>query len=199
MKGKTGRPGKRKVRLPVVATVGRRSLKSKPASGECRYYFRSTLALPRSHEATLTRRGRASAGNVALNRQDSLARTVSSILNTMQPSLDQLIQICRTQAHDYDFVRVVLASTQGDVHGDVQFTEVLDGPEFRTELHQALRDGLTALGLLGWEFKDGTLRAKGGLFPWHDESLRELFEQVSEEGVDRVQGELGRRSPSEKL
>ena len=43
------------------------------------------------------------------------------------------------------------------------------------------------MGLLGWEFKDGTLQAKGGLFPWHDESLRELFEQVSEEGVDRVQ------------
>ncbi len=65
-----------------------------------------------------------------------------------------------------------------------------DGPEFRTALHQALRDGLTALGLLGWEFTDGTLQAKGGLFPWHDESLRELFEQVSEEGVDRVQEEL---------
>ena len=68
-------------------------------------------------------------------------------------------------AHDYDFVRVVLASTQGDVQADVQFIEVSDGPEFRTELHQALRDGLTALGLLGWEFKEGTLQAKGGLSP----------------------------------
>ena len=38
----------------------------------------------------------------------------------------------------------------------------------------------------------GTLQAKGGLFPWHDESLRELFEQVSEAGVDRVQEELER-------
>ena len=28
------------------------------------------------------------------------------------------------------------------------------------------------------------------MFPWHDESLRELFEQVSEAGVDRVQEEL---------
>ena len=105
----------------------------------------------------------------------------------MQPSLDQLIQICRTQVLDQEFVRVVLASTQGDLQGDVQFIEVSDGPEFRTDLHQALRDGLTALGLLGWEFKDGTLQAKGGLFPWHDESLRELFERVSEAGVDRVQ------------
>ncbi len=81
----------------------------------------------------------------------------------------------------------MLASTQDNPEADAQFIEVSDGPEFRTELQQALRDGLTALGLLGWEFKDGTLQAKGGLFPWHDESLRELFEQVSEEGVDRVQ------------
>ncbi len=89
----------------------------------------------------------------------------------MQPSLDQLIQITRTLAHDDDFVRIVLASTQDntqpDNQGNVKFIEVSDGPEFRTELHQALRDGLTALGLLGWEFKDGTLQAKGGLFPWH--------------------------------
>ena len=105
----------------------------------------------------------------------------------MQPSLDQLIQICRTLGHDDDFVRVVLAHTQDNPEADVQLIEVSDGPEFRTDLHQALRDGLTALGLLGWEFQDGTLQAKGGLFLWHDESLRELFEQVSEEGVDRVQ------------
>ena len=107
----------------------------------------------------------------------------------MQPSLDQLIQICRTLAHDDDFVRVVLASTQGDLKDntqlDVQFIEVSDGPEFRTELQQALRDGLTALGLLGWELKDGTLQAKGGLFPWHDESLRELFDGLCEEGCPR--------------
>ena len=122
--------------------------------------------------------------------------TVRGILNTMQPSLDQLLQIIRTLAHDDDFVRVVLASTQDntqpDTQGNVKFIEVSDGPEFRTDLQQALRDGLTALGLLGWEFKDGTLQAKGGLFPWHDESLRELFERVSEEGVDRVQETLGK-------
>ncbi len=54
----------------------------------------------------------------------------------------------------------MLASTQDNPEADVQFIEVSDGPEFRADLHQALRDGLTALGLLGWEFKDGTLRAK---------------------------------------
>ena len=57
------------------------------------------------------------------------------ILNTMQPSLDQL-QITRTQTHDYDFVRVVLASTRGHPQGNVKFMEVSDGPEFRTELQQ---------------------------------------------------------------
>ena len=41
----------------------------------------------------------------------------------------------------------------------MKFIGVSDGPEFRTDLHQALREGLTALGLLVWEFKDGTLFA----------------------------------------
>ena len=98
----------------------------------------------------------------------------ASIIRVMQPSFDQLIQITRTLAHDDDFVRVVLASTQshtqGDTQSDVQFIEVSDSPEFRTDLQQALRDDLIALGLLGWEFREGTLQAKGGLFPWHDES-----------------------------
>ena len=80
----------------------------------------------------------AAAGNVALNCQDSLTGTDSGILNTMQPSLDQLIQITRTLAHDDDFVRVVLAHTQDNPEADVQFIEVSDGPEFRTDLHQAL-------------------------------------------------------------
>ena len=54
----------------------------------------------------------------------------------------------------------MLASTQDNPEADVQFIEVSDGPEYRTDLQQALRDGLTALGLLGWEHKDGTLQAK---------------------------------------
>ncbi len=45
----------------------------------------------------------------------------------------------------------------------------------------------TALGLLGWEHKDGTLHAKRVMFPWYDESLQELFDQVSEAGVAQVQ------------
>ncbi len=45
-------------------------------------------------------------GPVASIYRDSLGRSVKGILDTMQPSLDQLIQITRTLAHDYDFVRV---------------------------------------------------------------------------------------------
>ncbi len=54
-----------------------------------------------------------------------------------------------------------------------------------------LGDGRTALGLPGWERTDGTLQAKGGLFRWYDESYRELFEQASEAGLDRVQKLFG--------
>ena len=45
--------------------------------------------------------------------RDVLTGTGNGILNTMQPSLDQLIQICRTQVLDQEFVRIVLASTPG--------------------------------------------------------------------------------------
>ncbi len=62
----------------------------------------------------------------------------------MQPSLDQLIQITRMLAHDDDFVRVVLASTQGGVQADAQFIEVSDGPEFRTEEKAISQSGGTA-------------------------------------------------------
>ena len=62
----------------------------------------------------------------------------------MQPSLDQLIQITRTLAHDCDFVRVVLASTQDNPEADVQFIEVSDGPEFRTEGKAISQSGRTA-------------------------------------------------------
>ncbi len=100
----------------------------------------------------------------------------------MQPALDQLIQVTRTLARDYDFVRLVLASIpsnlQGNAQLEVEFIEVSDGPEFRTELQQALRDGLTALGLLGWEHKDGTLQAKNVMFAWHDETQVDLSGQV---------------------
>ena len=82
---------------------------------------------------------------MALNCQDTLTGTGRGILNTMQPSLDQLIQICGTQVLDQEFVRVVLASIQDNPEADVQFIEVSDGPEFRSDLHQALREGLTAL------------------------------------------------------
>ena len=62
----------------------------------------------------------------------------------MLPSLDQLIQICRTQVLDQEFVRVVLASTQDNPEADVQFIEVSDGPEYRTEVQAISQSGGTA-------------------------------------------------------
>ena len=57
----------------------------------------------------------------------------------MQPSLNQLIQITRTLAHDDDFVRVVLASTQGDAQADTQIAV-----QFRTEGKAISQSGGTA-------------------------------------------------------
>ena len=64
----------------------------------------------------------------------------------------------------FDRVVWIPRSSRSSREASIQI-EMSDGPEFHTDLQQALRDGLTALGLLGWEFKDGTLQAKGGLFP----------------------------------
>ena len=49
-----------------------------------------------------------------------LRTQVAVCSDVMQPSLDQLIQITRTLTHDYDFVRVGLASTQGDTPDDTR-------------------------------------------------------------------------------
>ncbi len=62
----------------------------------------------------------------------------------LDDSRQQAIQITRTLAHDYDFVRVVLASTPDNTEGDVQFIEVSDGPEFRTEGKAISQSGGTA-------------------------------------------------------
>ena len=67
------------------------------------------LTVPRPGGGSGQRRQRGSLwddGPVASIYRDSLGRSVKGILDTMHPSLDQLIQITRTLAHDYDFVRV---------------------------------------------------------------------------------------------
>ena len=106
-----------------------------------------------------------------------------------QPAFEQLIQITRTLAHDYEFVYLVLASMQGDAPENAHFIEVSAAPEFRNELQETLREG-AARGLLGWELRNGTLQAKSGFFPWNDESLREWFDRFCEAGVERVGFEL---------
>ncbi|MDA2938995.1 hypothetical protein MYX75_12130 [Acidobacteria bacterium AH-259-A15] len=62
----------------------------------------------------------------------------------MQPSFEELIQVIRAvaQSAPYEFVRVVLASSDGDV----RFIEVTEGLEFRAELEKRFHEGLLALG-----------------------------------------------------
>ena len=105
------------------------------------------------------------------------------------PDFEQLLQIIRilTEQSTYEFCRVVLASSDGDV----KFLEVTETPEFRTALAEALRDGFLALGLLGWQLDEGTLQARSRLFGRHSTPrVRELFDQLCEAGVDAVGEEL---------
>jgi hypothetical protein len=99
------------------------------------------------------------------------------------------IQVIRTVARQvpFDCVRVVLASTEGDV----RFLEVLENPVFRNELQDSLREGFLPLGMLGWEMTADTLQPKRKLFAWHrgDEALEQLFRRLSEDGFGGV-GEL---------
>ncbi len=76
------------------------------------------------------------------------------------------------------------------------FIEVTEGPEVRAELQTAFRENFQALGMLGWELREGTVQAKNLLFPWHrgNETLCELFDRLCDEGADSVEQELDRRS-----
>lgn len=110
--------------------------------------------------------------------------------------MEGLLQIIRTAAEgtENELVRVVLASPEGDV----RIIEVTDGIEFRAELEKAFRNGLLALGLLGWELDGERIQARNMIFPWHKENpqLRELFQRLCEMGVDSVREESERKSAS---
>ncbi len=112
----------------------------------------------------------------------------------LPPGFEELLQIVKAAAAatPLDFMRLVLASSQGEV----QFIEVIEGPEFRRELETAFREDFQVLGMLGWEVLDKTVQAKNLLFPWHkdNEALRQLFARLCDEGVESVEGELERRS-----
>jgi len=111
---------------------------------------------------------------------------LNGILGRMQPDFEQLLQIIRVAAQqsELDFMRVVLA-TKG---GGVWFVEVVDGPDFRSQMELACRKGYQPLGLLAWELDGKMIQAKSFLFPWHedDETLCALFKRLCEDGVDCV-------------
>lgn len=67
----------------------------------------------------------------------------------MHPNFEQLIQIVRTVAKStpHEFLRVVLASSEGEV----RLVEITDAPDFRVELEAAFQERFLILGLLGWE------------------------------------------------
>ncbi|MEJ2078719.1 MAG: hypothetical protein P8020_07855 [Acidobacteriota bacterium] len=103
----------------------------------------------------------------------------------MAPNFEQLLQIIRVAACEYDGVHVVLASRD-------DFTFLENTPRLREELQEAIRDGYQTLGLLGWETADGRVRAHKMFFRWHqEEELAKLFDQICQVGVNSVGPPLG--------
>lgn len=100
----------------------------------------------------------------------------------MAPDFEQLLQIIRVAARDFEGVHVVLAS-----RNDYTFLE--DTPRLRKELQNALRAGYQALGLLGWEISEGRIQAHKMFFRWHEgEETAKLFDKICEAGVDSIEG-----------
>jgi hypothetical protein len=115
--------------------------------------------------------------------------TVYSSLDFLQPDLEQLLRVLKivTEQTQYDFSRLVLASSEGDI----QFLEVTETSKFRVELEEALGNGFLALGLLGWQMSEGTLQAHKLLFKWHtDPRLKELFDRLCEVGAESVNEQI---------
>ena len=106
---------------------------------------------------------------------------------------EELLQLVRAAAAatPLEFMRLAMASSD-----DVRFVEVTDGPEFRREVETAMREGLLALGMLGWELCEETVQAKNLMFPWHkdNETLYELLDRLCDEGAESVEEELDRRT-----
>ncbi len=113
----------------------------------------------------------------------------ASELDFIQPDFEQLLHVLKivTEQTRYDFSRVVLASSEGEV----RFLEVADTIEFQAELGEALTTGFLALGLLGWQMDEGILQAHKLIFRWHaDPKLKELFDRLCEAGAKSVTEEI---------
>jgi hypothetical protein len=98
----------------------------------------------------------------------------------MAPSFEQLLQIIRVAACDFDGVHVVLASRD-------DFTFLEKTARLREELQEATRAGYQVLGLLGWENSNGHFQAHKMFFRWHQsEELAKLFDQICQVGVNSL-------------
>ena len=105
----------------------------------------------------------------------------------MPPDFEQLLQIIRVAARDFEAVHVVLAAED-------DFTFLEDTPRLRQQLQTAVREGYQALGLLGWKATDGRLQAHKMFFRWHEEAgLSELFDRICHAGVDSASQALAER------
>ncbi len=136
-------------------------------------------------------------GQLSYKTVPSQADSTSPEDEALPPGFEELIQLVRSAAaaSPLDFMRLVLASSQGEV----RFVEVTEGAGFRGELETAFREGFQAPGMLGWEVGKETVQAKNLLFPWHkdNETLRELFDRLCDEGAVSVEQELDWRSVGE--
>lgn len=97
----------------------------------------------------------------------------------MQPDFEQLLQIIRVAAKDFEGVHVVLTS------GDDDYIFLEDTPRLREELKEAVREDYEPLGLLGWEIAQGRIQAHKMLFKWN-EDRSDLFDQICAVGVDSI-------------
>lgn len=106
----------------------------------------------------------------------------------IQPSFEELIQIVRTnvQTNPFDSLRVLLLS-----RADLDLIEAVDNPDFRAQMQESMRGGLTPVGTLSLQGLGHQIEARRSVFPWHrdDEEMVELFDLVSSEVIDCIREE----------
>lgn len=105
------------------------------------------------------------------------------------PNFEYLLQAIRilSESSQLEFIRLVLVSQEEKP----KFIEISGNLEARQEIEQAVSQGLIPLGLLGWEMTRTDLKAKRLMFPWHEDGrLKDLFESICEDAIDRVGAQI---------